>query len=551
MVYMTVFIDFIGIAILIPVQPFLVGIQPHKDAFTADAMGGLQPGAANSVIMVSFTAAQLISTLVFGPLSDRLGRRPLLLTSLMGGALGYLMQGVAIAMGNFFLLIAMRVFTGLFGGTRPVAVAYIADSVPPEKRAKLMGLMALSITLAMQFGPALGGSIGLISLAVPCFVAAGIATIGFGLAWFMLVESRRPGKLQLGGSHECRPAGDRIAFGLNTAFSFCAGFWGLGTIFIQALLLPAKFNFDTNKVGLAALGDGLMILCGTPVYMMLIKHIRVPLVAAVGCVMMSLQAACPFFPDLLPVFVFRYASGLGGPLAIPAVSAIVSLIAPPHRRGAWTGLTLAAQALGRTVAPVALGVIFDLDYRIPFCIIGGIALSGLFLTLCIAPRLPRVQKTQSGPGAARKEQAEDPGIVPDIQIPETTLEVDELSEVSHHAEALVLRLREKQAKVQSRLTVLEEGKPDLDAPFVSPEERESAATHLSEWFVKLLERNGYNNWPAHMDGIKLMIFNSFPPVRTGSQVEKLTDIITVYEGHIAMAEQSRLLDGIEDVVQAI
>jgi hypothetical protein len=345
-----------------------------------------------------------------------------------------------------------------------------------------------------------------------------------------------------------KSGGDRIAFGLNTAFSFCCGFWGMSTIFSFALLMPAKFDYDPNQVGLSALGDGVMILIGNPIFLTLIKKIRVPLVACIGCLLMSLVALVPFFSAELPLFIFRYVSGLGGPMAIPAVSAIVSVIAPPQRRGAWTGLTLAAQSLGRAVAPAALGVLFDVDYHIPFLISGGVALLGALLALCIAPRVPMAGKKP--PHQVPSEKPVD-SIVPPESQDRVRSQEEESEELSKQCETLLCALRERRALAETRKNCVEEGLPDPVAIVVSPEDRANATTELSAWLVRLLESNGYTNWPAHMDGVKLMLFNSFPPVRRESPSDKLTDLIAVLDRHIAMAEKAQLFEGGEDLFRAM
>lgn len=77
-----------------------------------------------------------------------------------------------------------------------------------------------------------------------------------------------------------------------------------------------------------------------------------------------------------------------------------------------------------------------------------------------------------------------------------------------------------------------------------------AKAELNDWFIGLLEQNGYKNWPEHLAGVKLMLFNSFPPLRKESEQEKFEDLITVLEGHIAMAENSSLFEGADDLIHA-
>jgi hypothetical protein len=309
--------------------------------------------------------------------------------------------------------------------------------------------------------------------------------------------------------------------------------------------MPLKFEYDPNQVGLAALGDGLMILIGNPIYLTLIKKISVPLVAFFGCMLMTLTTAAPYFSTAPPVFVFRYLSGLGAPMAIPAVSAIVSIIAPPHRRGAWTGLTLAAQALGRAAAPASLGVLFDVDYHIPFCISGGVALLGALLCLCIAPRVPKAQKRD-----ADQEPHDSAGISPEGQS-RSRSQSEESLELTKQCEILLRSLRERRELIEMRKNILQEGQPDPLNQMASEEERAQATVDLSEWLVRLLDSNGYTNWPVNLEGVKLMLFNSFPPIRTQSQVDKLTDIIAVLDRHIGMAEKSKFFEGGEDLFRAM
>lgn len=319
----------------------------------------------------------------------------------------------------------------------------------------------------------------------------------------------------------------------------------MASIFSYALLMPSKFDYGPNQVGLASLGDGLMILVGNPIFLFLIKRLRVPLVAFIGCMLMSLTAFAPFFSDEIPVFIFRYVAGVGAPMAIPAASAIVSLIAPPRRRGAWTGITLAAQSLGRAVAPAALGVLFDADHHIPFCAASAVALVGACLCLCLFPRVPRPAKKHADQTPTDKAVESTPSEV-EIEVRNRSQ-----SDLSKQCETLLCALRERRTQLETRKNTLEEGGSDPSIREISAEERANATTEISQWLTRLLESNGYKNWPVHLDGIKLMLFNSFPPVRAEPQIDKLTDIIAVLDRHIGMAEKSQLFDGTEDIFRAM
>eukprot|EP00931_Biecheleriopsis_adriatica_P048930 TRINITY_DN28283_c0_g1_i1.p1 TRINITY_DN28283_c0_g1~~TRINITY_DN28283_c0_g1_i1.p1 ORF type:complete len:614 (-),score=84.83 TRINITY_DN28283_c0_g1_i1:111-1871(-) len=557
LIYMTVFIDMMGIANLIPILPFLVGARPHPQSFTSSSMSNLAAGTGMSITMVAFNGAQLISTLVFGPLSDRIGRRPVLLASLVGGTLGYAWQGLAIALGDFWQFVASRILTGLFGGTRPVAVSYISDSCPPEQRPKYIGLLALSVTAAMQFGPLLGGAVGVLSLYLPCFISAALSFVGALLVWYFVPETRVPNQKAVSSAGDDAETGDQVIFGFNVVFSFSCGFWAMTGIVGFALLMPVKFDFDPNEVGLAALGDGIMIFLGTPVYLLLIKRFSVFTVAALGSLLGSLVFISPYL-ELIPLLVVRYVSTIGGPLAVPASSAIVAVVAPPHRRGAWTGLALASQSLGRTVSPAILGVTFDIDVHLPFLIggatlgLGGLCCIAMRLRMCLRRRRAKLD-APSAPVDPQTvgEKGDEASKVNQESISSSAPGVSDIEQLSQHAEALVLRLRNQQELVLLRKASLESGQADSDLHQpTSPEDRAEKRMELGTWLVDTMERHNYTTWPQHLDAIKLMLFNAFPPLSSTSELERLQDLMNVFEGHIGMAERSELFDNAEDLMNA-
>mmetsp|Transcript_46457 Transcript_46457/g.108186 ORF Transcript_46457/g.108186 Transcript_46457/m.108186 type:complete len:591 (-) Transcript_46457:108-1880(-) len=545
MVYFTVFVDFLGVALLVPIIPFLVGTVESDDGFSRSDMGGLEPGAASALIMFTFNGAQLVSTIIFGPASDRYGRRPMLLASLIGGAIGYALQGVAILLGNFYLLLAARAFTGLFGGTRPVAIAYIADAAEPHERAKLLGLLALAVMFAMQFGPVLGGSLGLLSLQLPCYVAAAVSGIGALLVSSLVKEARQPGSAAAGGPGTQAKNGDRSAFLLNLVLSFFAGIWVMSHVMGMALLLPSKFDFDPNKVGLTSLGDGVAILLANPLYMWAIRRVRLPTVCAAGSALMIFSGICPYV-EVAPLLVFRYIAGFGTSLLLPAVSAIVGLIAPEQKRGKWSGATMASQNFGRTVSPIIIGLTFDVDYHLPFLISAGIAVAAMVTSLVLIPCIGM-------PAPAPEKGAQDETAIEESKAEESYPTSDAFqSELSAKAEVLIEKLHERRARLKKRLQLLENGEDDhYELPMATDEKRAQSKIELGDWFTGTLEGRGYSNWPEYLDGVKLILCNSFPPLRADSAIDKIVDLLAVLEGHIRMAEGSRLFNGAEDLVHGI
>src|SRR5215510_13593246 len=183
-IFLTVFIDLIGFGIVVPLVPVY---SRHLGA----------QGIVIGIIIASFSAMQFIFAPIWGRLSDRHGRRPILLLSTAGAAASYVLFAVSSAMENhttaLWLLVLSRMSAGLCGGNITVAQAYIADITPPEQRSRRMGLIGMAFGLGFIFGPALGGiSLGGFGANSgfhgfgpmgPGWVAASLCAANFLLAW--------------------------------------------------------------------------------------------------------------------------------------------------------------------------------------------------------------------------------------------------------------------------------------------------------------------------------------------------------------------------------
>src|SRR6185436_5934372 len=182
-IFFTVFIDLIGFGIVMPLLPL------YSDKFGA-------PGWMNGAIVASFSLMQFLFAPAWGKLSDRIGRRPVLLVSNAGSAVAYGMFGFASGFEGstaLFLLLVSRVFAGICGANLSVASAYIADVSPPEKRSRSMGLIGMAFGLGFILGPALGSfSADKFGLAGPGWVAAVICTVNFLFTITFLAESLKP-----------------------------------------------------------------------------------------------------------------------------------------------------------------------------------------------------------------------------------------------------------------------------------------------------------------------------------------------------------------------
>lgn len=184
-IFLTVFIDLIGFGIVLPLLP------RYSERFGAE-------GIMIGLIIASFSVMQFFFAPMWGRLSDRIGRRPVLLISNAGSTLSYAMFALAAAPGwsaefGFAILLASRIFAGICGANISVASAYIADITPADQRSKGMGLIGVSFGLGFIFGPVIGAlSAHYFGLTGPGWVAATLCGGNFVLAWFILAESRRP-----------------------------------------------------------------------------------------------------------------------------------------------------------------------------------------------------------------------------------------------------------------------------------------------------------------------------------------------------------------------
>lgn len=177
-ILITLLLDVIGLGIIYPVIPTLIEELIGGGLSKASLYGG--------IMMFSYAVMQFIFAPVLGGLSDRYGRRPVLLVSLLGFASGYLIMATAA---TFTWLIVGRVVTGLFGASIATGAAYIADISPPEKRAQNFGLIGVAFGLGFIIGPALGGVLGEYGSRVPFFVSAGLTLLNWVYGLTILPES--------------------------------------------------------------------------------------------------------------------------------------------------------------------------------------------------------------------------------------------------------------------------------------------------------------------------------------------------------------------------
>lgn len=347
-IFITVFIDLIGFGIVIPVLPFYV----EGTRFNASpSMVGL--------LFASYSIMQLIFSPILGRLSDRYGRRPVLLLSLIGTAAGFLMLGLATTL---WMLFAGRIIDGISGGNISTAQAYIADITTPENRAKGMGMIGAAFGLGFIFGPAIGGILSRWGIEVPFLFAAGLALANATLLYFTLPETvtkDHPARVSAATArwkHLFEALKQRrLALVLTIYFLFIVAFSIMTSSF--ALFTMFRFGYDAHDTGWLF---GYVGVIGAIIQGGLIGR----LVRSFGEMRLVVTGAFLFTASLFIIPLTGPESGLavllavgalfatGNALSTPSLTSLASRSASRAGQGGVLGVTQSVASLARAVGPL-------------------------------------------------------------------------------------------------------------------------------------------------------------------------------------------------------
>jgi MFS family permease len=363
-----VFINLVGFGIVIPLLPFY--------GQTLDA-----PPWQVALMFSAYSLGQFVAEPFWGRLSDRIGRKPVLVITILANAVGYLALAFAP---NIWLAIAIRLFTGLGAGNISTVQGYVADVTPPEQRAGRMGLIGAAFGLGFIFGPGLGGvltrpDLGTLGYQLPIFVAAGLCLLAALGVVVLLKESRAPADPAaarppfLGGVHDAvrNPVVSRV---LLVTLIYMAGFSGMESTF--GFWTEARYGWGAREVGLSFMAVGVVsVICQGFLAGRLARRFGEARVLAVGCLifgsgLVGQVAASRLLPDadlLVPVIMALGAFGMA--VTMPNISALISRSVDPDRQGAMLGLNMAASSSARIFGPMAAGAIFSgIGHDWPFLI---------------------------------------------------------------------------------------------------------------------------------------------------------------------------------------
>ncbi len=396
-IFLTVFIDLVGFGIVMPVLPF------YAQEYNASPV-------TLGWLFASYSIMQFIFSPVLGRLSDRHGRRPVLLLSIIGTGIGFLIMGMATTL---WLLFAGRILDGITGGNISTANAYVADVTTPENRAKGMGLIGAAFGLGFVFGPALGGILSRWGIHVPFLFAAALAFGNAVLLYFTLPETvtpAHPARHTAGRSYAAmfrHLSNSSLALVLAISFLFIVAFSIMTTTF--ALYTMYRFGYDAQQNGylFAFIGIVAVIVQGGLIGRLAKRFGELPLVILGALLFVAGLFALPFVGPmsggLVALLGLIALLAVGDGMATPSLRSLASKTAGADEQGATLGLTQSAASLARIIGPLIGGFLIysatapdplhidDHSLRVTFWAASALTFLALALAARLAVRSPKAE----------------------------------------------------------------------------------------------------------------------------------------------------------------
>lgn len=377
-IFITLLIDVTGLGIIIPVIPKLIEELIQGDISEASRYGGW--------LMSSYALIQFLSAPLLGGLSDKFGRRPVLLASLFGFGIDYLFLAFAPTIGWLFV---GRIIAGVMGASFTTAAAYIADVSTPAKRAQNFGLIGAAFGLGFIIGPVMGGLLGSLGSRVPFMAAASLSLLNWLYGYFILPESLKPENRRPFNWKRANPAGSLVhlkkypliiglvssMFLLYIASHAVQGTWAYYTM--------EKFKWDEKMVGYSL---GMVGLLSAIVQGGLIRVI-IPKLGNIKSLYIGLTLYCigfilfAFATKSWMMFVFLIPYCFGG-ISTPSLQGIISTQVPPNAQGELQGTVTSLMSLASIIGPWAMTSLFYTftNDTAPFYFPGAPLLMGAILT---------------------------------------------------------------------------------------------------------------------------------------------------------------------------
>jgi len=365
--FLTVFIDLLGFGIVLPLLPY------YADSYGASPF-------AITLLSASYSLMQFLFTPIWGRLSDRYGRRPLIMISLAGSCLGFLIFGLASSIGVLFF---GRIVAGIAGAIIPTTQAYIADITPPSERAKGMGLIGAAFGLGFILGPAIGGILAPYGYDKPILLASALAGTNLIFAYFRLPESlteaarsrarSRPLDLKSLGEALSHP---RITPLLVVYLVVIFAFSNMEATF--GLLNMHRYGLSARQTGylFSFIGILMSIMQGVLVGRLVRRLGERKLIVAGTFTMIFGLGLMPFSPNMLVYCLILGLVSFGAGINNPSITSLLSRSCELDEQGGVMGIAQSIASLGRIFGPMWGGYAFG-----TFGIASPFITAGMFMTL--------------------------------------------------------------------------------------------------------------------------------------------------------------------------
>lgn len=378
------FLDMVGLLMIVPLLPFYVKNLTGDGVQVFGIVLGI--GVLSGIVVSTFTAAQLVSSPLWGRFSDRHGRRPALVIALFASAVAYLVFGFA---DSLWLLILSRLVQGAGGGTVGVIQAYVADTMAPDQRARALGWLSAATNLGVALGPVVGSyalDLGTIDLmpgesavrmgsAAPGVIAALLCLINMGFAARYLKESNaetaksdRPRTSARGAMLDVVARISLPSSRLILIYAIAIGAFQ-GITAVLALFLNARFQITEKTIGYFYMYIGAISVFARVLLLgRMVDKLGEARLSRIGIVMLACGVlAVPFATGLGTLALAVAMLPLGTAFTFPCVTSLLSRVIAPQDRGLYMGLQQTYGGIARIAAPLFYGWAFDhLGIDVPF-----------------------------------------------------------------------------------------------------------------------------------------------------------------------------------------
>ncbi len=353
LIFFVMLMDIIGTTLLSPVAPKIV-LRYSSSAI------------AVTLITVVYAGGQFLASPILGKVGDRYGRRPVLLISLIGQALGYVVFGLG---GSLWVLILGRLIGGITSGNLSTSSAYIADISKPEERTKNFAIISTAWSMGLILGPALGGIFGQFSLETPAFVAGGITLLNVVLGYFLLPESlpkekreKTPLRLRdLDPIHAIVEMARKPGLGLLILAYAMFSFAFNGVNSTSAFFMIQKFSAETWHLSVMMMLSGAAIaVSNTFLVPVWVPRFGDKTSGITGlCGLALVYTAVFFVPFLWPALLVNMLGSTMSALVFPSMTTMTIERVSPQEAGKLLGVTTAVGSLANIVGPLWAGLVYD------------------------------------------------------------------------------------------------------------------------------------------------------------------------------------------------